>query len=87
MRTPLSSVPTYSWSRFDWRRMEGTANASDLGIPRGASPGSRAYLDAADVAICIRGERETKAFFLVEESNASWIFLSPDGFTAVIFND
>ena len=89
----LSSVPSYPFTRFSWKGKHGSAEASDLGLPAGAEPGSRVYADSADVGFVVRGESSDKLFLHVateldrEREAKQWGFESSDGFTVTVYND
>jgi hypothetical protein len=95
----LSSVQRYPYTRFSWimedRASTGSADASDLGLPAGAEPGSRVYADSADVGFVVMGERSDKLFLLVvtelvdaDRTPGCWVFESEDGLhTVTVHND
>ena len=89
MDKPISSCPSYDYSRFTWSHGLGVADASDLGIPAGAEPGDRVWSDSCDVGFIVRGERDEKVFTLRSAGDgAKWIFMSEDRkHTIIVWND
>jgi hypothetical protein len=88
------SIPVYDAHHFSWSKGHGTTEASTLGIPVGAEPGSRVWADSCDVGFVIQGEREPKLFIFDHDSRfpdgsyRSWFFVSEDRkHTVYVFND
>jgi hypothetical protein len=84
----LRRIPRYSYTQFTWTGPNGSAAASDLGIPAGAEPGALVWHDAADVGFVIQGESSDKLFTLALEDDDCWTFVSEDNkHRVVIWND
>lgn len=81
MHRPDLNIPTYDIRTFTWVGRNGSAEASNMGLPPGVSPGQRVWSDSVDVGFMVRGLRETRLFVLTGEERqegdvVGWTFRS-----------
>lgn len=84
MKKPDLFIPTYEASQFVWVGLNGSVDASDLGLAPGVEPGSQVWNDSCDVGFMVKGKQETRLFVLVchetvDDEVMGWTFTDMSG--------